>query len=207
MAETPSFEQTVLLVQRAQADDHEALEQLFQRYLPRVRRIASLRLGTRQHQLLDVDDVTQEAMTDAFRSLTKFDVRSDATFLCWLSKLVENRIRMALRQGRAQKRGGGKERRFADAPDSLRESGLLGNLTTPSRHAIASELDEALVTALQQLSERERELIIQRFHCRMSYEEIAQELELSGADVARASYNRALAKYRSIVERLGGDEA
>ncbi len=68
---TPSpLDDTLRLVARAQDEDPEALQVLFVRYLPRVRRIAALRLGHRSRSLYDFDDVLQEAMVDAFRGLS-----------------------------------------------------------------------------------------------------------------------------------------
>jgi len=187
------------LVRRAQADDSLAMDELFARYLPRVRQITAIRLGRTQHELLDADDITQEAMSDAFRNLQQFDSGSDGKFCNWLSALVQNRIRMALRSGQAKKRGGGNVKRFADQQDTVRASHLRGHEATPSQHARVSETNEQMEQALQQLSETNRELIVQRYYCQMTYEEIAEAMEYDNTDTARAAYSRALRALRAVM--------
>ncbi|HEX5054110.1 MAG TPA: sigma-70 family RNA polymerase sigma factor [Planctomycetota bacterium] len=194
------FENTLHLVARAQAEDETALHALFERYLPRVRRIAALRLGKRPNDVLDIDDITQEALADAFQRLDRFDVDSDGKFCNWLATIVENRIRMTLRSGRAHKRGGGRLQRFGDAAESVHASHLPGDEPTPSQHARGAELGEQMERALLELPERYREIIIHRYYCQMEYAEIAPLTGLANADAVRAVYSRALRELRA---RLG----
>src|SRR5262245_12995939 len=84
--------ETILLVRAAQRGDAEALEALFTRYLPRVRQIVALRLGWRLRQLLEVDDIVQEVLLDAFQGLGQFEPRSEGSFRNWLARTVEREI-------------------------------------------------------------------------------------------------------------------
>ncbi|MCA8941779.1 MAG: sigma-70 family RNA polymerase sigma factor [Planctomycetes bacterium] len=195
---------TVVLVERAQADDATALNQLFARFLPRVRRIVAVRLHCTSRDLLDLDDVVQDSMVDAFRGLSKFDIESDGKLCAWLSKIVENRIRMTLRSAKAKKRGGGAVRRFSDASGSFRESAVPGGGATPSQNAQGGELGDRIEDNLQLLTERQREVIVHRFFCDMSYDEVAEAMGLDGPDSARAIYSRAL---RALGSRIGSDTA
>ncbi|MEZ5966742.1 MAG: sigma-70 family RNA polymerase sigma factor [Planctomycetota bacterium] len=194
------LQETLILVERAQRDDHAAVQELFGRYLPRVRRIAALRLGRTTRDLLDVDDVTQDVMTTAFAKLDRFDVTSEGQFCNWLAKLVENRIRMDLRARGTAKRGGGREQRQADLESAVRESQVGGVEATPSQHAVGTETNEAIEQALLLMSERSRELVIHRSFCALEYGEIAELLGLGSADAARSLYSRAL---RELEQRLG----
>ncbi len=180
----------------ARSQDETALGELFQRYLPRLRRLAALRLGRISMDLADVDDITQEAMVDAFRSLEEFDVSSDGKFCNWLASLVENRIRMAMRAGRCLKRGGGRVRRFADSPASVHDSRLAGDGATPSQEAMGMELTERMEHVLLEMPENHRELILQRYYSQMSYEEIAESLSYQNTSAVRADYSRALKEFR-----------
>ncbi len=183
---------TMTLVTRAQQQDESALEQLFERCLPRVRQAAALRVGRTASQLFDVEDVVQEALTDAFRNLSKFDVGSEGKFCNWLAKLIENRIRMALRAEGADKRGGGAVQRFADVEEPISASMFPGRAHTPSAHARGAEMDQRFEQAVLEMPERARELVIQRFYFEMGFDEIADSMGLASADSARSMYNRAL---------------
>lgn len=200
MSEPQPIEKTLDLVERAQRDDSAALEQLFERYLPRVRNIAAIRLGRARRELLDIDDVAQEAMLDAFRGLDRFDLDSDGKFCNWLATIVENRIRMTLRAGSAIKRGSGNVQRFADAPKTMHASQLQGDGSTPSMHAAGSELTEQMETGLQQLSEEYREVIVQRVFCQMTFSEIAESMQLRNGDAVRSVYTKALLALRTHME-------
>lgn len=196
------MQQTLSLVELAKADDLDATEELFARYLPRVRRLAAIRMGKMSRELFDVDDITQETLTDAFRNIQRFEADSDGAFTNWLAKLVENRILMALRAGRTAKRGGGNVRRFADASETVHTSRMAGSDATPSQHAAGSEVNEQMERALLKMSEGSRELILHRFVCHMSYQEIVELTDYDNADVVRAMYNRALKEMRELIRAM-----
>lgn len=197
-----SFQETLILVERAQQDDATAVQELFARYLPRVRRIAALRLGKTTKELVDVDDLTQEVILTALRKLDLFDVRSDGRFCNWLAKIAENQIRMELRARGAQKRGGGREQRMGDLGSGVGDSRFGSPEATPSQHAIGAETNQAIERALLEMPERHREAIIQRSFCALDYDEIAELLELGSSDSARAVYSRAL---KELERRVQGD--
>ncbi len=203
MSKQPA-EKTLFLVERAQGDDPDALQLLFTRFLPRVRNIAAIRLGRNPRELFDVDDIAQEAITDAFLALEKFDIGSDGAICNWLSTLVENRIRMALRAGRAQRRGGGKVQRFADVDDTVRSSQFAGDAVSPSQHAAGNELNDKLQSVLHGMTEQFREVLLQRVFCRMTYAEIADTMGMPNADAVRGVYAKAL---KALQAGLGTDAA
>lgn len=200
MAEPPDpMAVTVQLVGQAQRGDERALEELFQRYLPIVRRIAALRMGKQTAQLLDVEDIVQETLADAFRSLDRFDV-SQGRFCNWLSQIVENRIRMELRKGSAQKRGGGRELRFADGGSQLRSSLFPGTEPTPSQNLAGQEAEDRVQSCLLAMGERHREVIIQRMICEMSFAEIAEQMGFEQESSARNLYSKALKELKHRIE-------
>lgn len=194
-----SMVQTVHLIGKAQQGDSGALEGLFRRYLPIARQAAALRLGKTTAQLVDVEDIVQEALMEAFRDLDRFD-ESQGKFCNWLSKIVENRIRMSARRRNAKKRGEGREVRFAEVGSGLHSSLIGGREATPSQHYAAFETGDRLQEALLAMDERKREVIIQRMICEMSYAEIAEQMELGAESSARSLYSVALKELR---ERVG----
>lgn len=194
-----SMAQTVHLVEQAQRGDSRAVEALFRRYLPIVRQVAALRLGRRTSQLVEVEDIVQEALLEAFRCIDGFDV-SQGRFCHWLSTVVENRIRMEARRGSAKKRGEGRVLRFADEDSNLRSSLFAGQEPTPSQNLARRELEERIQTSLLEMSERQREIIIQRMICEMSFEEITEQMGFDLASSARTLYSRALMELRRRVD-------
>ncbi|MEM7205751.1 MAG: sigma-70 family RNA polymerase sigma factor [Planctomycetota bacterium] len=198
MSDRPE-ERTLDLLQRAR-NDAVAMQALFERFLPRVRRIAAIRLGRSEQQLLDADDVTQEAMTDAFLGLATFEVGSDGKLCNWLATIVENRIRMTLRAGRRHKRGGEKVQRFADHGSTISGSKLPGDTPTPSQHAAGAELDERVRDALRELPDDYREVLVHRVFCGMTYPEIAESMAMRDGDAVRGLFAKAL---REAQAKLG----
>lgn len=188
------FCETVALVESAQRGDRVAVEGLFARYLPLVRRMAALSLGKTKRELIDEDDVVQEALFEAFRRLDSFEVRSPGSFKYWVGSLVENKIRDRLRRERALKRGGGEVQRLGAFSTSARlESSLADDGPTPTQEARAAELEEQIDAALLQLGDEDRRIFQMRNLCGMEYGEIASLLGTKESS-ARAHYSRVLGK-------------
>ena len=196
----PELERTGVLVQAAQRGDRDALNALFTRYAPIVRRIVALRLGRHVEDLADVDDVIQESLLNVFKGLEGFELESEGSFRAWLARCVQNKVNEHHRSAKALKRGGGSVRRFADlGQTSLSESILPGHETTPSQLARAHELDERIERAMLELSDRHREAIVLRKLCEMSYAEVAAALGLAQEATARAIVSRALARLKELL--------
>lgn len=192
---------TIGLVGAAQKGDRGALETLFARYLPRVRQIVALRLGQRQRQFLEVEDVVQETLWTVFRDLDRFEHTTEGGFRNWVAKCVECKIVDLARSAEAKKRGGGKVRRFGDfARESLSDSIFAGKSPTPSQVAQAEETEERLEKALLALPDHYREVIILRQLCEMSYPEVARALGFREEAAARKACSRALAKLKALLE-------
>lgn len=197
---------TFELLQRARAGEAAAIAALHARFEPRVRGLAALRLGSTLHDLVDCDDVVQEAMATAFARLAQFEGHSEGAFVCWLAAIVERRVLDALRAGRAQKRGGGGVVRRADLGITT-VAALAGpdRGPSPSQVAGADELEAGLAKALLALGAPLREIVFCRLVLEMDFAEIASSLQIASADSTRAQFHKALARLR---ERLGsgGDE-
>lgn len=200
--EPPSLEETVHLVRAAQQGDRSALDALFARYLPRVRRIVGIRLGRTAATFADLDDLVQESLLDAFRSLHSVKQGSEGSFCNWLCRCVENTVRDFLRRAGAQKRGGGRVRTFTDCSVStLADSVFPGDATTPSQAARGHELDAEIERALLGLDPHYREAIILRTVCGLSAVEMAGELGLRTAADAQKLFERARNKLARALGR------
>ena len=190
---------THALLAQAKAGDRSATEELFERLLPRVRRIVALRMGCRESELWDREDLVQETLLDAFRNLEGFEDRSDGALCHWLATLVQNNLRGHQRWRKAVKRDARRVLRPKGRASVLTDSVLGHDSTTPSRIAQGAELEQQVETALLALDERHRRVIELRKLCELSFEEIAKELEFSSASSARSLFSRAMSE---LAERL-----
>ena len=196
-----NFHSTVVQVRAAQDGDRDAMDQLFRRYLPRVSRIVAARMGRGWRELNLDEDIVQETFLDAFTALRDGKITDEAAFCSWLARCVQNNVQDELRRGRADKRGGGDVRRFADlATTWLAESMLEGDGATPSQFATARETEERLEQVLLTIDPRYREVICLRAYCRMPYKEIAASMGLPSENTANVLFQRARAE---LQKRLG----
>ena len=190
---------TLAQVRAARVGDRAALEDLFARYLPWVVRTVALRLGKRLQECTDLEDLAQESLLDAFRSIDRFQERSEATFRNWLARIVEHNVRDAARRQRSRRT------QLAEPLPELEtatSSGpqLVARDPRPSEVAAGHELEARLEAAMLRLSERHRELLILRDRCGMGYDEVARELQLKNEDTARALHHRALQQLARSLE-------
>jgi len=190
---------TLQLVVAARDGDSGAVDELFRRLLPKVRRVVALRMGCRETDLWDREDLVQETLLDAFRSLGSFEVRGEGELLNWLARLVKNNLTDHARRRRAQRRDVGRRVTPVNGSASLSDSVLGADRTTPSQDAQAGELEQRVEAALLALDERQRRVIELRKLCELSFEDIAKELELGAASSARSLYSRALAELEQLL--------
>jgi len=198
--------QTFELLRRARGGDGGACTEIYQRFAPRVRGLAALHLGRTLHDLVDCDDILQQAMATAFERLDQFANRSEGAFVCWLAAIVESQVKNAARAAHAEKRGGGHVVRRADLGVTT-IAGLAGadRAASPSQAAGAAELDAQLERALLALGTPQRQIVYCRLVLEMGFAEIAADLGIASADSARALFHKAMAKLRERLDAGRGD--
>lgn len=179
----PSLDATVELLGRAQAGDAEAVNLLFSRYLPPLRRWARGRLPQYARDLLETEDLVQETMVHAFRRLKGFEMRHDGALHAYLRQAVINRIRDEVR--RAQRRPPAEELEADQHQD---------NTASPLETAIGTQAVERYEGALSRLRDEDRQAIVARVELGLSYAEVATALGKSSPDAARMCVARALVK-------------
>ena len=141
-----SWDSTLTLLTRAQAGDAQALDDLFARYLPSLRKWASGRLPRWARDVADTPDVVQEVLFETFRKIEGFEHRGEGALRAYLRQAVMNRIRDELRRaGRHPKR--------VEFDERLPDEGL-----SPLEAAVGIQAMERYEAALQRLSEGDREL-------------------------------------------------
>lgn len=175
-------ESTFELLTRARVGDDEAINQLFARYLPRLRRWARGRLPQWARQATDTQDVVQETLLQTFKQIERFEPRREGAFQAYLRQAVMNRIRDELRKSTRR-------------PESTEvDESLPSEDPSPLAAAIGTEVFERYEAALARLRPVEREAIVARVELECTYEEMAQMLDLPSADAARKAAQRALVR-------------
>jgi RNA polymerase sigma-70 factor (ECF subfamily) len=169
------------LVERSKAGDQDAFERLFARVAERCLLYVQVRLGKALRGRLDPVDVLQDVYLEAFRGFGRFEPRGDGSFLRWLNRIAENRIRLLAQHFAAQKR--------IPAHALARGSAVLNRLraeqTGPATACARRESSELLAEAMQGLSDEEREVLLLRYFHGKTLEEIASQVERSEPTVRR----------------------
>ncbi|MHC4163855.1 MAG: RNA polymerase sigma factor [Planctomycetota bacterium] len=174
-----------MLVAQARAGDRISFDALILRHQDRVYNMALRMLGHREDAL----DVAQEIFVTIFRSLDRFEEK--ARFSTWLYRVTVNRCRDELRRRTTVRHTrprsletlthGDPERRSVDPP---------ARGASPLEGAVARETEELVAGAICELPEDAREVLVMRDVEDLSYEEIADVLEIPVGTV-RSRLNRA----------------
>jgi RNA polymerase sigma factor (sigma-70 family) len=182
---------SVDLLARAQAGDREALDALFARHLPALRRWASGRLPRWARDIHDTTDLVQDTLLQTCRRIELFDASRDATLQAYLRQALLNRIRDEFRR----------RRREPGREDEL-DPHLPDGSPSPFDVAAAGEALERYEAALDRLDPDTRDLIVSRVQAGLSYAEIADVTGRPNANAARSAVVRALARLTQEMARV-----
>lgn len=171
----------VVLAVRAQDGDRAALAALVERHEPRVRRLAGYLLNDPQ----DAEDAAQEALAKVLTRIDQF--RGEARFATWLYSLVTNTCRdLGERQRRRQHQA------LETAPEVASTLG-------PHDLACQREQRAELARELEGLSNDQRHVMVMKDVLALSYEEIAEVLEMPVGTV-KCHAHRGRARMRRALE-------
>jgi RNA polymerase sigma-70 factor (ECF subfamily) len=184
------LETTVELLDRMRRGDRDALDVLFERCLPALRRWARGRLPAAARGALDTPDLVQDTVLSSLRHIDRFESRHEGALQAYLRQAVLNRIRDEARK--VSRRPGASELTESQPADSA----------SPLDIAIGREGVERYEAALQKLRPSDREAIVARLELQYDYKELAILLGKPNANAARVAVTRALAR---LTEHL--DEA
>ena len=80
------------LLNLAQNGDRSAFDQLVTLFEPRIVSLIGSRLGQKLKGQLELEDIKQEALLRAFRSIERFHWQGDDSFMRWFGGIVEHVI-------------------------------------------------------------------------------------------------------------------
>ena len=150
---------------------------------------------------VDASDVVQETLLSASRRLAEYLQNPQLPFHAWLRQLARDRLADAYRRQLADKRDVTREQSMGGDQPSLspaaqvRDDGL-----TPAAMLLRNELASCFVSAVDQLPEEAREIMLMRHAEQLTNSQAAEVLGLS-EPAASMRYLRALRQLKSL---LGG---
>lgn len=175
MSPTPVEE----LVKACRAGDRDAQRQLYERFSRNVYRLMVRMVGVG-----DADDLTQQVFLRVLRAIGQYSGRS--RFETWLYRVAMNESLQHLRRQKRRKHGGLDYEPMDGAPP----------------HGAQVEAHELLERGLQELDPELRSIFLLREVENLSYQEIAQTLEISEGTVA-SRLSRARRRLRERLTELG----
>ena len=188
-APNAGVDSTFELLARAKAGDQDAVERLFTRCLPSLKRWASGRLPRWTRDLMDTDDLVQETVVRAFKRNDVFESRHEGALQAYLRQAVVNRIRDEVRRTKRSPVAAELDENQTDGGDS------------PLDLAIGREAVERYEAALARLRPEDREAIVARVELDRSYEDVAEALGKPSVAAARMAVSRALLRLATEMNR------
>ena len=168
--EEPLAEDAILrLVEAARAGDTGARQALYQQHVDRVFRTVRGMLSSDA----DAEDATQDAMLTVLTSLRTFRPRPDTRFAAWVTTIAVNTVRRRFRRRRPEPTATG------ELPD------LPGDESDPADALDRARRRRALLIALAELSEREREIVSLRYGAELNATEIGTAVGVGPAAVRK----------------------
>ena len=182
-------ESSMTLLQRVQAGDQQALDQLIARYRPRLVRWASGRLPPYARDLSETQDLVQDTLISAFRKIEGIETRDEGALQAYLRQAVLNRIRMEIRRVSRKPPG-----------DALTDVHV-ADMASPLETAVGAEAADRFERALASLDVEARQLIVARVELGFSNGEVARMFGKPSADAARKAIQRALLQLADEMKR------
>jgi RNA polymerase sigma-70 factor (ECF subfamily) len=187
------------LVQRVQAGDSAAFRALYDKY---HRRAFAVAMGVVKNED-DALDAVQNAFVKVHKNIHKF--QGSSSFYTWLYRIVMNVSIDHVRRTSRRKTLDFDERALHEESEIAGDGALLPRVTdaNPGKAALRRELGSAIQAALAELPEHHRAVIVLREIEGMSYEEMAEALEVPKGTImsrlfhARKKMQVALAPYLS----------
>jgi len=178
-----------ILINKAKKDKTAFLK-LYNIYYPKI--YAYLLVRTKNKEL--TEDILQETFIKALRALKSYEYRGKS-FGAWLFRVASNEMANQWRKNN-KTIGYGEDtilENYAD-PIASAEEQLLAKENT----LIQNERQQKLMSALEKLSEKERELITLKYISRLSYKDIAIIYKTRPATLA-VRLHRILGKLKNLI--------
>jgi RNA polymerase sigma-70 factor, ECF subfamily len=196
---TPKQGGTAEWLAAARAGSPEALGQALEACRRYLLLVAQRELAPELQAKGGASDLVQQTFLEAQRDFPRFAGTTEVELLAWLRCILLHNLGKFSRQYRAtQKRGLEREVTLdGDNSAGVQKEHLAADSLTPSSHAIAREMNDALERAVERLPEDYRRVLQMRYREDLPFEEIARRMQRSVAAVRKL--------WARAVERLKED--
>src|SRR3954465_7096969 len=166
----PNREETDRLLDDARNGELGAVDKLLGEFRDPLRKVIGMRLDPAVARRVDASDIVQDVLLEANQRLTEYLKKPDMPFHLWLRHLAQDRIIDTHRRHRlAQRRSVDREQAiarpaWADESSASLVPPLIYTDPTPTSQAIRHELQRRLASAIDQLSDDDREIVLMRHH-------------------------------------------
>ena len=201
MANSTDSRDTADLLEEIAGGDMAAVERLLELHRPYLNRLVRMRIEPALNARIDVSDVVQEVQLDIANDIEEFIRERPTSFRIWVRrKTLDELIAQRRRHVGAMKRSVLKEQNVSNVSSLAIARKLMTN--TPSKILSRIELQEQVYDLIEQLSEKNRDILALRLVEELSISEAAEVLEISAA-TAQKRYGRALLKPHQLLAEHG----
>lgn len=179
------------LIRKAKNGDVYSFEKLIKDYQINVYNLAFRILGNKE----DAYDVSQEAFIKVYKSIKNF--KEESSFSTWLYRLVSNTCLDYLKKNKKVKT---LNTTISSNDNQNIDLQIKDNSRTPDEVLETKEEIDMLISALNELSEQHRVVIVLRDIQGFSYSEISKVIKCSEGTV-KSRLNRARWKLKDIIAR------
>jgi RNA polymerase sigma factor (sigma-70 family) len=194
LSSSPTTAASEELVLRFQSGDEKALERLWARYLPRLKRWAHGRLPAATRGVTTTDDLVQDAFVRSVARLRTLKPQGPHSLFAYFRTIMLNQIRDYARQGVRRPR-----------QEELLPEEHVDREPSPLEQVLGQEVLTRYENALGSLSEEDQELVLAFVELRCSDKELAELFEKPSVDAARMARGRALARLARAMGVAGGE--
>ena len=175
---------------------------LFERYRKLLKMLVRIQLSSNLQAKADASDIVQETFVRAHQVFFQFQGASERQLVAWLRSILASRLLKTMRHHRAGRRSVLLERQLEqelDQSSAALDQSLYQTGPSPSELASQREHITALASAIEDLPEHYRTVILLRQIKGLPYAEVARLMERSEYSV-RKLWVRALAQLHRAME-------
>ncbi|MGM0554803.1 MAG: sigma-70 family RNA polymerase sigma factor [Myxococcota bacterium] len=187
------------LVRALRRRDEDAFAEMVRRHQHKVFNVIYRIVGDKQ----EAEDVAQEVFVAVFKYIDSF--RGEAKFSTWLYRIATNRAKNRIKY--LARRSKSKHQDIDDTPESkMDDNPFGGDMSRPDHKAMGHELEEIIQDGLASLSEDHRTVIVLRDIENMTYQDIAEVVELPEGTVKSRLYRARVALKEYVESRYDSSE-